>query len=79
MKGFQVWLLIFFGLFVFLGVMIFSGAIKLGGTGPAGTTQASALTIWGTLPSKQIKVALDYLNTKNAVQLKYIEKKSRRV
>lgn len=74
MKGFQVWLLIFFGLFVFLGVMIFSGAIKLGGTGPAGTTQASALTIWGTLPSKQIKVALDYLNTKNAVQLKYIEK-----
>jgi ABC-type glycerol-3-phosphate transport system substrate-binding protein len=79
MKGFQVGILIFFGLFVFIGVLIFSGAIKLGGGGN-GTNQAtiSGVTIWGTVPAKNLRPAIDYLNNKNPVfKIQYVEKDPR--
>jgi ABC-type glycerol-3-phosphate transport system substrate-binding protein len=78
MKGFQVGVLIFFGLFVFIGVLIFSGAIDLSkDKGNAGTT-ISAVTIWGTVPAKNLSSAINYLNSQNpGMQIRYVEKDPR--
>lgn len=75
MKGFQVGILIFFGLFVFLGVLIFSGAIKLPERGADQTVATGTIKIWGTIPKKQFNSAINYLNGKNPnVILSYVEK-----
>lgn len=78
MKGFQVGVLIFFGVFVLLGVLIFSGGIKIGGNKGAQGTAISSITIWGTVPSKNIRTAIDYINTRNlSLKIKYVEKDPR--
>lgn len=78
MKGFQVGVLIFFGLFVFIGVLIFSGAIKIGSGKTSNQPTLNGITIWGTIPSKNLRTAIDYLNTKNpAFKIKYVEKDPR--
>lgn len=78
MKGFQVGVLIFFGLFVFIGVLIFSGAIDLSKDKASGTNAISGVTIWGTIPAKNLTNAINYLNSQNpGMQIRYVEKDPR--
>lgn len=79
MKGFQVGVLIFFGLFVFIGILIFSGAIKLGSSASssAQTGSSSGLVVWGTVPAKNLSTALSFLNTNKGLAIKYVEKDPR--
>ena len=79
MKGFQVGVLIFFGLFVFVGVLIFSGAIKTPQRG--GSSQQAlvgTINIWGTVPKKNLTTALNFLNSQNkSLEIVYQEKDPR--
>ncbi len=78
MKGFQVGVLIFFGVFVFVGVLIFSGAIDLSKKDTGGGATLSSITIWGTIPAKDLSSAITFINTNNpAIKIKYVEKDPR--
>lgn len=78
MKGFQVGVLIFFGLSVFVGVLVFSGAIDLSKNKDSGVTTSGGVTIWGTIPAKKLSGSINYLNSQNpAMQIRYVEKDPR--
>lgn len=80
MKGFQVGVLIFFGIFVFLAVLIFSGAIKIGGKTTEEVTKADkTIDIWGTIPQKNLAKSISVINSKNPnVIIKYTYKDPRK-
>lgn len=78
MKGFQIGVLIFFGVFVFLAVLIFSGGIKVGGKKAVDVKVDGSLTVWGIVPKANLAGALAFLNNKNpANPIKYVEKDPR--
>lgn len=79
MKGFQVGVLIFFGVFVLLGVLIFSGALKLPEKGGGGEQAAvGTIRIWGTVSKKSMNTAIAFLNSKNeSLKIVYQEKDPR--
>lgn len=81
MKGFQVGVLVFFGVFVLLGVLIFSGVIKLPSkNSPAQQVAGGQINIWGTIPGDGIYTSLSFLNSQGGVgglSLSYQEKDPR--
>lgn len=78
MKGFQVGVLIFFGIFVALGVLIFSGAVKLGGGKEAQQVAAApSITIWGTVPGKKLSTAIGISTQGSGMSVKYVAKDPR--
>lgn len=78
MKGFQAGVLIFFGVFVFLGVLIFSGAIKIGSKNSSSSQAAvSRITVWGTIPAKNMNTVIAYLNQQQGIPISYQEKDPR--
>lgn len=79
MKGFQVGILIVFGVFVTLGVLIFSGAFDKKGE-KAKEEQAAAapsITIWGTVPSKKLSPAISRSIQNSGMTVKYVAKDPR--
>ena len=78
MKGFQIGVLIFFGVFVLLGVLIFSGAIKIGGGKSASDAVSSpSITIWGTVPAKKLAPAITLSTQGSGMTVKYVAKDPR--
>jgi len=56
--NFQIILLVFFGVFAVLGVFGFAGLLPLPDRLEEGEIRGD-IAIWGTLPQKEFKVALD--------------------
>lgn len=78
MKGFQVGVMIFFGVFVLLGVLLFSGAIKLPDKGGSQQVVGGTIRIWGTVSKKGLNTAISFLNSKNeSLKIIYQEKDPR--
>lgn len=79
MKGFQVGVLIFFGLFVIVGVLIFSGMIKLPEKSKDGApVLAGTVRIWGTVSRSDLAGAISIINERNeGLKIIYEEKDPR--
>ena len=79
MKGFQVGVLIFFGVFVLLGVLLFSGAIKLPSkNNDPQETLGGTIRIWGTIEEKNLRTVIAFMNSQNeALKIVYTEKDPR--